>query len=156
MNKNDFVNSGFARLYTWMAKAKYTMGIFFVAYVVLYLFFGLVIKDLSVSLDFLTAVQMLFACLFIGVAQKAIIPADKVSLSRCALWTALGTVITVLFALIFNWFGLFPGWCFPVFTVFMIIAMQCVVLGDYFELHRETKDLNRKLEQFQNRTKKET
>lgn len=151
MNKNDFSNSGFAHLYTWMAKAKYTMGIFFVVYVVLYLFFGILIKGVNFSLDFLTAIQMVFACLFIGILQQVIIPSNKVSTKRCAIWVASGAIITILFELTFKWFKLLPDWCFPVFTIVIVLAMLMVVLGDYLELRRETKDLNRKLERFQNK-----
>ena len=149
--KKDFVNSGFARLYTWMTKAKYTMGIFFALYVVFYLFFGIIIKDMNVSLNFFTAVQMLFTCLLIGIMQQIFIPLDKISLIRCAAWIASGTVITVLAELMFRWFSLFPAWCFPVFTVFMILGMLFMVLAVYLELHRETKSLNRNLEIFQNK-----
>jgi hypothetical protein len=151
--KNNFVNSGFARLYTWMTKAKYTMGIFFVLFVVIYLFFGIIIKEITDSLNFFTAIQMLIVCFLIGVMQQVIIPIDKLSPLRCAAWIASGAVITVLFELVFRWFNLFPAWCFPVFTIILVIGMLFVVLADYLELQRETKNLNRNLEKFQKNKK---
>ena len=150
MKENDFVNSGFARLYTWMTKAKYTMGIFFVVYVIVFLFFGIVTEGVTASIGFFTAIQMLFACLFIGIMQQVVIPSDKVTSIRCIIWVTSGAVITILFEMMFKWFKPFPAWCFPAFTVFMVLGMLLAVLGDYFELQRETKYLNRKLEKFQN------
>jgi len=147
--KKDFANSGFARLFTWMAKAKYSMGILFVLYVVIYLFFGIVIKEINVSLNFFTAIQMLFTCLLIGIMQQILIPSDKISMLRCAVWITSGAVVTVLSELVFKWFSLFPAWCFPAFIVFMILGMLFMVLAFYLELHRETKSLNRNLEKFQ-------
>ncbi|NLX64188.1 MAG: hypothetical protein GX022_05360 [Clostridiaceae bacterium] len=131
------------------------MGILFALYVVVYLFFGIVIKEIDVSLNFFTAVQMLFTCLIIGIMQQIFIPLDKISPLRCAVWIASGAVITVLSELVFRWFRLFPAWCFPVFTVFMILGMLFMVLAIYLELHRETKNLNHNLEKFQKKRKPE-
>lgn len=150
MSENSFENSGFARLYTWITKAKFTMGVFFTMHVIFFLFFGLVINGTTVLLDFFTALEMLFACFFIGLLQQAVILPEKFTRVRCALWVVSGTFITLLFGLVFRWFRLFPAWCFPVFITFEVIGMLFMILSYYLELHRETKYLNRKLDQFRN------
>lgn len=150
MNKNNFWDSGFARLYTWVAKAKFTMGIFFTMYVMLFLFFALITKGITVSMNFFTALEMVFVCFLIGLLQQAVIPSDKFTRVRCALWVVSGALITLLFGLIFQWFKSFPVWCFPVFNVFAVIGMLLMVISYYLELQMETKHLNRKLEQFRN------
>ena len=147
---NDtFKNSGLARLYLWVTKAKYTMGIFFVAFVVVYLFFGLVSERALVTLDFFTALEMIFACFFIGLLQQIIIPMDRLNRSRCALWIVSGVLIALIFSLFFGWFEGFPLWCFILFVIFIAMGMGAVILGYYLDLNRETQRLNRGLEQFQ-------
>jgi len=148
MSKNGFENSGFARLFAWITKAKFTSGIFFMMHVILFLFFGLITNGTKVSLDFYTAFEMLIACFFIGLLQQAVIPQEKFTRVRCALWIVSVTFITLLFGLVFQWFRLFPAWCFPVFIVSEVIGMLFMILSYYLELNRETKYLNRKLDQF--------
>jgi hypothetical protein len=147
-------NSGLARLYLWVTKAKYTMGIFFVGFVIVYLFFGLVSGGALVTLDFFTAVEMVFACFFIGLSQQIIIPLDRLNRSRCALWILSGELITLVFSLVFRWFERFPLWCFISYMIFIALGMGAVILGYYLELSRETQRLNRGLEQFQKLNKK--
>jgi hypothetical protein len=149
-----FKNSGLARLYLWVTKAKYTMGIFFVAFVVVYLFFGLVSEGALVTLDFFTALEMVFACFFIGLLQQIIIPMGRLNRSRCALWIVSGVLITLVFSLVFRWFERFPLWCFILFMIFMALGMGAIILGYYLELNRETQRLNRGLEQFQQQKSK--
>ena len=151
MNKNNFENSGYAQLYTWITKAKLTMGVFFTMHVIIFLFFDLIFNGTTVSLDFFTALEMLFACFFIGLLQQAVIPPEKFTRIRCALWIISGASVTLLFGLVFQWFKLFPAWCFPAFIAFEIIGMLFMILSYYLELHRETKYLNRKLDQFRNK-----
>lgn len=148
MIKNSFENSRFARLYTWITKAKFTMGIFFTLHVILFLFFGLIVNEATVSLEFFPAFEMLIACFFIGILQQAIIPSEKFTRVRCALWIVSGALTTLLFGLVFQWFRLFPAWCFPVFITFEVIGMLFMILSYHLELNRETKYLNLKLNQF--------
>lgn len=149
MNSEKFKNSGFAKLYLWTTKAKYTMGIFYVAFVMFYLLFGLLGDGPAVTLDFFTAIQMLFACFFIGIVKQAVLPVEKLNRPRCVLWVVSGVLITLAFSLVFKWFQSFPRWCFIVFLLFVAVAMVAMLLGYYLELHRETKRLNRGLAQFQ-------
>lgn len=146
---NNFSNSGFARLYLWTAKAKYTMGIFFLAFVLLYLFLGLIAVETAVTLDLLTAIEMMFVGFFIGLLQQAIIPKDKLSRPRCALWIVSGTLIALVFSLVFRWFDSFPLWCFFSFLLLPAVGMGALILAYYLDLNRETKLLNRELERFQ-------
>lgn len=149
MGSEEFKNSGFAKLYLWTTKAKYTMGIFYVAFVMFYLLFGLISEGPAVTLDFYTAIQMVFACFFIGIVQQAILPVEKLSRPRCILWIISGVLVTLAFSLVFGWFRPFPLWCFIVFLVLTAAAMVAMLLSYYLELHRETKRLNRGLAQFQ-------
>ncbi|MDL2318643.1 hypothetical protein LJC74_06165 [Eubacteriales bacterium OttesenSCG-928-A19] len=148
MYSDKLKDSKFARVYVWMAKAKYTMGILFVAFVFVYLFFGWISEGPMVTLDLFTSVQMLIACFLIGVLQQAILPAAKLSRVRGICWVLSGVLITLVFSLVFGWFDQLPLWCFIVFVVFIAIGMAAMIVGYYLELHRETKRLNRGLEQF--------
>lgn len=144
-----FMGSRFARLYLWFAKAKYTMGIFYVAYVFFYLLLGLISEGAAVTLDLYTAIEMLFSCFFIGIIQQAMLTVDKLSRTRCVLWIVSGALITLVFSLVFGWFKGFPGWCFAVFHICVAMGMAAMILLYYIELHRETQLLNQQLEQFQ-------
>ncbi|MDL2293514.1 DUF3021 domain-containing protein [Ruminococcaceae bacterium OttesenSCG-928-D13] len=154
MNGERLKNSGFARMYLWTTKAKYTMGIFFIVHVLGYLLLGLLglLGDgAAVTLDFFTAVQMMFACYLIGVLQQWILPAEKLSRARCVLWGVSGVAATLVFNLVFGWFRSFPTWYLILFLLFVALGMVAIILGYYLQLHRETKHLNRRLEQYQKR-----
>lgn len=144
-----FTNSRFARLYLWMTKAKYTMGMFFVVYVFLYLIFGYIAFDTPMLLDLPTAIEMTFACFFVGLTQQIILPVDRLSKPRCLLWLATGTVITLVFSLTFRWFSPFPVWYLVLFLLVMLAGMAALLVSYYLELKSETRLLNKKLEQFQ-------
>ncbi|MEA4992791.1 hypothetical protein SDC9_71348 [bioreactor metagenome] len=148
--RHQFEDSGFARLYLWIAKAKYTMGILFLVFVLFYLFFGIIGEGPDHLLDFFTAIQMMFACFFIGIAQQGIVPKEKLTKTRGVLWITISAIIILSFSLVFGWFFSFPPWCFILFLVVLIIGMAGLLLGHYIELHRETRALNRQLEKFQN------
>lgn len=154
MNSEKWKNSGMARLFLWMVKAKYTMGIFFVVFVIFYLLFGLVASGQVIMLDFFTAVQMVFACFFIGILQQAVLPVEKLSRTRCIVWVASGVAVTILFSLVFGWFKRFPVWCHILFAVVIALGMIAMIAGYYLELHKETKRLNRNLERFQNKKRR--
>ena len=154
MNSDKWKNSDFARLFLWTMKAKYTMGIFFVVFVLIYLLLGLVSEGVAVTLDLFTAIQMVFACFFIGLLQQAILPVHKLSCSRGILWVASGVAVTLLFSLVFRWFVHFPLWCFILFMLIIAIGMGMMIAGYYMELHKETKRLNRSLERFQNQNRR--
>lgn len=147
--QNKFNNSFFARLYLWMTKAKLTMGIFFVVFVVFYLFFGWIIVRQSITLDFFTAVEMLFACFFIGLAQQTISPINNLTIKSCVLWIVTGGGITLIFSLVFNWFALFPSWFLIIFVGAVMFGMGAMILSYYLELNHETRKLNNQLARFQ-------
>ena len=152
---NKLENSGFARLYLWTAKAKYTMGMFFLIFVILYLFLGFIGEGPAVMLDFFTALQMACVCLFIGFSRQSIVPNEKLTKSRCILWIGLNTLVTLACGLLFRWFAAFPAWCFAVFLAVVVVGMAGVLLGHFFELHKETQLLNRQLEKFQRKQTRE-
>lgn len=149
--QQKFSQSRFARLYVWMTKAKSTMGLFFSVFVVVYLLFGLINEGLTVSLDLFTAIEMVFACFFIGLSQQILLPSEKLTKARCAVWISSGMVITLAFSLIFDWFARFPLWCVFLFAVVIAMGMMAMIIGFDLELRRETRRLNRQLEQFQKR-----
>lgn len=151
MIKEQLRNSGFARLYLWTTKAKYTMGIFFVMHVLIYLLLGLLAEGAAITLDFFTAFQMMFSCFSIGVLQQVLLPAEKLSRARCALWVGSGVAVPLLFNLVFGWFQPFPRWCLLVFLLFTALGMMAMIVAYYLQLHRETKHLNQRLEQYQKR-----
>ncbi|MEA4921428.1 MAG: hypothetical protein VB078_10995 [Clostridiaceae bacterium] len=151
--QEKFKNSRFALLYIWMAKAKYTMGIFYVFIVFFYLVFGAISVAQTVTLDLPTSMEMLFACFFIGLTQQIIMAPEHLTAARSLLWIGSGALITAVFSVGFKWFEGFPSWCLPLFMVCMVIAMAAVLLNIYFQLHNETRMLNKQLEHFQNNSK---
>lgn len=153
--KTQFSDSGYGKFFLWVSKAKFTMGVFYVAYTMVYLFFGLLAQGPSIALGLLPAIEMLLACFLIGIAQQIILPVDKLNKTRCVLWVAVGFVITLGFSLGFGWFKQFPGWCLPVFILVLVLGMAAATVSYYLELHRETRLLNRKLQQFQNNKSQE-
>ena len=146
---HQFEDTGFARLYVWVARAKYTMGIFYVLFVFVYLLFGLISEGPAVTLNLFTAIQMGCACFLIGFAQQGIAPKEKLTKVRCLLWVLTGVVIAVAFSLAFGWFAAFPLWCPILFFVFLVLSMTAMLLSSFLELHRETRVLNRQLGRFQ-------
>lgn len=152
--QETFKHSRFALLYLWISKAKYTMGIFYVAFVLLYLLFGKVHPDGHVMLDLPTSIEMLFACFFIGLTQQAIAPVNRSTARRSLLWLACGAFITLVFTLVFGWFSTFPLWCLILFIFCVILGMLALLVSHYLELHYETRRLNQQLTSFQNGIKR--
>lgn len=144
-----FRESKLAFLYLWFTKAKYTMGIFYVFFIFIYLLFGAISEGPTVTLDLFTSIEMVFACFFIGVAQQAIIPIEKLTRPRCALWVLTGSLITLAFSLAFGWFDRFPLWCFYAFNLIIAAGMGVLLISYDLELHRDTKKLNQHLARFQ-------
>lgn len=147
--KKPIGHSGFARLYVWTGKAKSTMGLFFVGFVLLYLFFGFVSEGPAVMLDLFTAIQMMFACFFIGLAQRILIPPGGLTRARGAAWVVISVGLTLVFSLGFGWFAHLPLWCFICFILFVACGLGAMVVMYYFELYQETRQLNRQLQQYQ-------
>ncbi len=148
--KPERSNHFFARMYLWMTKAKSTMGLFFTAFVFYYLFLGLLLSKPPIMLDFFVALEMVFACFFIGVLQQAVLPLEHIGKVRILIWTLGSTAITLVFSLFFGWFSPFPSWVFVLFLVFVIFSVMAMVLAYRFDLQRETSELNEKLAQYQN------
>lgn len=142
-------NGKFAKVYIWFTKAKEAMGLFFMAYVFFYLFFGLFAEPGFQGLNLFTSIQMAFASFFVGMIRQAVIPAGILNRARAGLWVVSGEVITVGFSLFFGWFEGFPLWCALTFWGLMAFGFAAMILDYYFELHQETALLNQKLAQFQ-------
>ncbi|MEL7610380.1 MAG: hypothetical protein AAGU74_12885 [Bacillota bacterium] len=149
--QQEIPQSRYTRFYVWMVKAKTTMGLLFTAFVFIYLLFGFVREGSTATLDLITALEMVFACFFIGLGQQIVLPSEKLTRMRCALWILIGMVVTLAFSLVFNWFALFPPWCVFLYTVFIAFGMLAMIVNNHLELGRETRRLNRLLEQFQKR-----
>lgn len=154
--KKKFENSGFAAMYIWMTAAKYTMGMFFVAYVVFYLALGYFSESGAKMLDFITAIQMIFACFFIGLAQQIIVPEGKLTRARSVLFILVGTALTTLFALGFSWLQAFPLWCTACFLLVTPFGIIALLVAYYIQLYRETRTLNEQLEHFQRSSNRDT
>lgn len=139
--------SPFARLYVWISKAKYTMGIFFVAFVFMYYFLGCLTDGLAFSLGIFPAIQMLFACFAIGIAQQLLLPDRSLSTGRLAAWLLISLAISLLFGLLFSWFD--SIWKLLLFQVIPIFGILAIALGYCWDLRRETRNLNSHLSDFQ-------
>lgn len=141
--------SWFPRLYLWAAKAKFPMGLLFAYCVFAYLILGALSGIDGIGVGFFMALQMVFACFFVGVLQQLVIPENNFTKPRYILWVISGTAIITAFALIFKWFEEMPGWCLFLFIFFVILALLALVYSYYLELKQETKLLNSQLEKFQ-------
>lgn len=142
--------SMFSRIYLWMAAAKALMGLFFAFYVFMYLFFGYILLEPAIELDFFTSFEMLFASFFIGILQCIVIPSNEhLTTVRCALFVVSSVTITLAFSLVFGWFNAFPSWCLYAFIVITAIGICFMILQYHLQLQRETRQLNKQLEQFQ-------
>ncbi len=149
--KTKFEDTGYGKMYLWVTKAKLTMGVFYAAFTMVYLLLGLTTKDPAITLGFWTAFEMMMVSFVIGIIQQIILPTEKYSTSRGAVWVVLGLIITLAASLLFGWFNQFPGWCLPVFLLVFAIGMVAMLVSCYLELQRETKLLNQGLSAFQNR-----
>lgn len=148
--QNGMQENAFTRFYLWMTAAKITMGLFFVYFVFMYLLLGLISSGPVVELDFLTAVEMVFAAFFLGIMQQVLLPGgDRLTKVRCSLWVLSGVVITLGFSLVFGWFAAFPLWCPIVFIALTGIGVAAMIYRYQLQLNRETRKLNKRLEQFQ-------
>ena len=144
-----FRTSTFARLYVWAGRAKYTMGLFFAGFTLMYLFFGLVSEGPAVTMDLFTSLEMMIAGALIGMAQQFLVPTGVLTRARSVLWVVIGIAVTLSFSLIFGWFSMLPLWGFICFQLFAAFGLVAMILMYYFELYGDTKELNRGLEQFQ-------
>lgn len=147
--QEKFINSHFALLYVWMAKAKYTMGLFFIVFVHMYLLFGWIHTGMQTTLDLITSLEMVIACFLIGVTQQIIVPRKHLTIKRAVVWILLGFAITLSFSIIFQWFAKFPAIYLQLFLSIVIIGMAAMILNYYFELIHETDKLNKQLVYFQ-------
>jgi hypothetical protein len=149
MNKKH--NNGFERLYLFAMKAKGTMGIYFMGFVCFYFVICVASGEANVFIDIRKALQMVVACIVIGFGQAAIVPVEKLSLQRGAVWLALSSAVTVGFSLLFGWFEGYPAWCAAVFCALLIVGLAAYLLGLLFDTRRETEKLNEYLKEYQQR-----
>ncbi|WP_258728732.1 DUF3021 family protein [Bacillus atrophaeus] len=145
----------FNKFYLFSYESKGTMGMYFASFVVVYLIFGRISVGPDINLDLWTAVQMVAACGLIGFSQRAIVTKDLLSMKRCFLWGLFSSVVTVSFTIGFGWFDGFPLWCGIVFCTVMIIGYMMMWLALYWESERETRKLNKKLREFQEKGRRE-
>lgn len=144
--------SAFGRFYLWMFEAKFTMGIFFMFYVVLYLLLGLVSAEPAVALGLSDAFQMILLAFLIGIAQQALLPdGGRLTSARGALFVAIGTAATLVCSLAFSWFRGFPVWCPIVFVALTAVAIALMIYSLHLRLMRETERLNSQLDAFKHR-----
>jgi hypothetical protein len=153
MNKKQ--NSAFARLYLFAMKAKGTTGIYFMGFVCFYFVICAVSGNVDVSIGIWKAVQMVVACIAIGFGQAVIVPTEKLSVPRGALWLTLSSFVTIGFTLFFGWFKGFPPWSAVVFCSFLIAGLAAYLLGLIFDTRRETEKLNEHLKEYQHRLSRE-
>jgi hypothetical protein len=109
-------------------KAKGTTGIYFMGFVCFYFVMGAAIGKADVSIGIWKALQMIVACIVIGFGQSAIVPTEKLSVSRGALWLSISSVVTVGFPLLFGWFEGYPAWCAVVFCALLIVGLAAYLL----------------------------
>ena len=136
----------FSDFYVWAMDAKRTMGVYFAAYVFVYLFLGLFCG--VAALPNLVALEMLLCAMAVGFAQAALVPQEKVTPARCALWTGGSALLTTACALILGWFRGFPAWCAATFCIFLALGYAAMWLGLLLKARRETEALNRGLKNY--------
>lgn len=138
------------RYYLFIYEAKTTSGVFFLAFVVLYLFLGLSAPE-KITIDLFKAIQMMIACFLIGFSQHIIIPYEKVTVKRAFIWMVFSIIVTFGFSLGFAWFSGLPKWCAVAFYSFMIWGFAMMWLAVKWYSERENKKLNENLKAYQKR-----
>lgn len=140
------------RYYLFIYESKTTSGVYFLAFVILYLFLGLAVPQ-KVTVDIITAIQMMGACFLIGFSQHAIVSYEKITVKRAFIWMIFSTIVTFTFSIGFRWFEAFPTWCQVVFYTFMIGGFAMMWLAVKWHSERENKKLNDNLKSYQNKLK---
>ncbi|MGP6147087.1 hypothetical protein [Jeotgalibaca sp. A122] len=141
------------KFYLFMYEAKSAAGIYFVAFVFFYLFYGILEPNQASSLDFWTAIQIFAACLLIGLGQSFLLT-NNVTNSRITIWGCWSLSVTILFSELFQWFQSYPYWYRYVFYAAIALSLFFYWLALVWDLQRETKTLNRALEDYQQKNKK--
>ncbi len=144
----------FKKFYAMAMNAKLFMSIYFVAVV----FITGVITAIGGgdSIRLLTLVEMLGLCMIIAAAQCLLLD-DKTDYSRgilfgrSALWLLFSAGLTLVAALVFQWFSGLPGWCPYLLAVFMLIGLGAALMGLKFEQEADTVRLNEDLKRFQHK-----
>jgi hypothetical protein len=137
--------------YLFMYDIKTTMSIYFVAFVFFYFGLGLIGTNKPITLNFLTTLQIMAACLLIGFGQGVIVSRNNVSLPRLLIWAVWSLLVTVGFSTAFQWFREFPLWYSIVFYCMITVSFIFMYLAFQWHLQRETKKLNEALSEYKGR-----
>ncbi|WP_428910760.1 hypothetical protein [Niallia sp. Krafla_26] len=131
--------------YLFMFDVKTTGCIYFVAFVFFYFVFGVINDRYWVTLDFWTSMQIMLACLLIGVGQGIFLPKNHLSLPRIIIWAVWALLVTVGFSEGFQWFQMYPRWYSFGFYSIIAISFFFFWVALNWRLERETKELNHAL-----------
>lgn len=131
-----------ANVFLFMYDVKSIGCIYFVAFVIFYLAFGIFDKDMEVTLDFYTAMEIMVASLLIGFGKVLMIQNNNISIPRILIWGTWSLSITIGFSSGFQWFSMYPDWYKIVFYGIITISFLLVWFVLYFSMLKETMILN--------------
>ncbi|HHY83709.1 MAG TPA: hypothetical protein GX505_13680 [Clostridiales bacterium] len=137
-----------SEIYLLMYELKSTVGIYFMAFVFFYLFYGVFDNTISQTLDFWTVIQMFSACMLIGFGQGLFQLRKYFTIPRILLWGLMSMIVTIGFSEFFNWFDSYPVWYRIVFYSIILISFVLMLLTLYWQLQKETKNLNEALRKY--------
>ena len=150
MNLKNLESSKFVQLFLWTAKAKFTMSMFFMASVLIYLLLGAVNQGSSCSINLPVAIEMIIACFLIGILQQVFLPVGNTSFKGYVFWLVACMLLMLLFGGYFRWFIHFPLVYTVIFYVVFLMALLAMIVNICLEQYLETRRLNKQLEIYQN------
>ncbi|MGE4483840.1 MAG: hypothetical protein AB7C97_01875 [Oscillospiraceae bacterium] len=147
----------FKKLYVWTLNAKLYMGIYFVAIV----FLTGIVKVIfgGDSIQFLVLLEMLILSMVIALLQVVILDeradySGGIFFGRSVLWLSISVALTVICALMFEWFAGLAAWCPFVLGAFMVFGFSAMLAGLKLEQDAETVRLNAALNNFKKKSEK--
>ena len=146
----------FKRFYIWGMNAKFYMGIYFTA--TLMLVSVVLALTGTYTIGLLTLLQILLVDMVIAFAQAGILNENTdyskgIFFARSVAWLVLAVALTVGASLVFGWFDTLPPWCNLLLGAFMLCGFSAMLFGLKWEQEQDTVRLNADLKHYQEKTK---
>ncbi|MGM9536785.1 MAG: hypothetical protein ACI3VN_00455 [Candidatus Onthomonas sp.] len=143
---------GFLHFYKWGMEVKLYMGLYTVAAVFFKGISAVLMGENSISVW--TLLEMLIVSFVFSVIQYPLMPEGQWRSGKSvALWALSANVLYLGGALVFGWFEGIPLWAGLVLAAVLEGGLFAVWFGVAVARRRDTKTLNRHLQQFQNQQK---
>lgn len=143
----------FIRFYTWGIKMKFHMSIYTLALIAVNGFAKWLMGERSITI--LTLVEMMLICFVIAVLEAWIFPEEgtwegAAMIRRTILWGLICNVGFIGGAVAFDWFSGISGWAAILLLLFLEGGLAAMWFAMHVALKKDTRQLNRKLQQYKN------